>query len=58
MSNAEKAAAHAAEAEELLAGSKTWKVVQQQAKGALAGAHATLALFYQREAEREVTHGG
>jgi hypothetical protein len=54
MTNIEKAAEHVEKAEKLLAeGEKTWKGPVGAQKAASATAHASLALFYQREAERE-----
>lgn len=57
MTNTERAADHAAKAEEQLAETEeTRKRKQPNVYGAhaqIANVHATLALFYQREAERE-----
>jgi hypothetical protein len=48
-----QAAAHARQAEELLAEARAKRDVKVSVSwGAQAGAHATLALYYQREAER------
>jgi hypothetical protein len=51
MSNRERAAEHAAQAEKMLA-QRAEQPNKDAARGALATAHATLALYYQREADR------
>jgi hypothetical protein len=49
MSNRERAAEHVEKAQEILADKN---VMTKNNRAAAAGAHATLALYYQREADR------
>jgi hypothetical protein len=51
MSNREQAAEHVEQAEAILSDKN---VMVKNNRAAAAGAHATLALYYQREADREV----
>lgn len=54
MTNRELAAQHAAAAEKLVhEAESTWKGPVGAAKGSAASAHGALALYYQREADRE-----